>query len=74
MKANGVVEVHLHSFLASALDGMIGHLNASACFTLRKASPVRIGGGGWAPEPFWTIWRSGISLAAAGMGILDRPA
>ena len=44
MKAYGV---YLHSFLASALDGVIGHLNASACFTLWKASPVCIGGGGW---------------------------
>jgi len=47
MNAYGVVGVNLHSFLASVLDGVIGHLNASACFTLGKASPVRIGSGGW---------------------------
>jgi len=73
MQAYGVVGVHLYSFLASALDGVIGHLNALACFTLGKASPVRIGGRGWASKPFWTIWRS-IFLAAARMGTLDRPA
>ena len=55
MKAYAVVGVHLHSFLASALYGMIDYPNASACFTLGKASLVRIGGGGWAPEPVWTI-------------------
>ena len=47
MSAYRVVRVYLHSFLASVLDGVIGYLNAYACFTLWKASLVYIGSGGW---------------------------
>jgi hypothetical protein len=58
MKAYGGVDVQIHVFLTSALDG--GEWSASSPwrFTCGEKPPVPTGQeAGWGPEQVWTKWR-----------------
>jgi hypothetical protein len=64
------VEVQLHSFLTSALDG--GECLASR---LDRFTPIpNQQEAGWAPEPVATFWRREKSLAHTGILTSDSPA
>jgi hypothetical protein len=80
MKAHGGVEVHLQSFLTTALDAGEWHTSRPDCFSSGTQS---LGGwlcpradcfspgtqslGGWlCPEPVSTLWRKGNPLTSAG--------
>jgi len=52
------VEVQLHAFLTSALDGGEWSVSGPGRFIRRERAPDThwIGEAGWAPEPVWTRW------------------
>jgi hypothetical protein len=55
MEANWGVEVYLHVFLTSALDGSQWSASSPGRFTPREITLVSIGyEAGWATEPVWT--------------------
>jgi hypothetical protein len=64
MKALGKVEIECSPFLTSTLDGD-GWLAALVDRVFpEEGAPVPIENAVWAPEPVWTLWRRGRSLAS----------
>jgi hypothetical protein len=58
MKTYVGVEVQLHSFLTSALDGSEWSASQPGRFPPGKSPTLPIGyGTGWAIEPVWTRWQ-----------------
>jgi hypothetical protein len=57
MKTYCGVEVQLHAFLNSALDGDEWSTSRPGRFTPRERARGTLGqDAGWAPQPFWTQW------------------
>jgi len=57
MKAYGKVEVHLHSFLISVLDGAEGSVPCPSNFIPGEAAPgTHRRGAEWAPEQVKMLW------------------
>jgi hypothetical protein len=57
MKAYWGVEVQLHEFLTSALDGGEWSASDPGRFIPRERAPdTHWTEAGWAPEPVWTRW------------------
>jgi hypothetical protein len=59
MKTYGGMEVYLHTFVISALDGGVGgQLRAPVALSPGKKPPITIKQEAeWAPAPVWTRWR-----------------
>jgi hypothetical protein len=57
MKTYGVMEVQLHAFLTSALDGGEWSVSRHTRFIPRKGARCVYWLGDWVPEPVWTRWR-----------------
>jgi hypothetical protein len=58
MKTYGGVEIYLHAFLNSALDGCEMSASRPDSFNPGVGFPAThlVGGWGWAPVPVWTLW------------------
>jgi hypothetical protein len=66
MKRYGRVEVELHTFVSSVLDG--GELHALAAFPPAREPPVSTGQKPeWALEPLQMLWRREKSLSSTGI-------
>jgi hypothetical protein len=76
MQAWGGIEMQLHSFLPSALDGSKWWTSRPGRFTHGEEPRFRLSRrlDVWALQPVWTIWRREKSIAPAGMRTPDRPA
>ena len=55
------------------VDGVMGHLHASAALLWERAQAPIEQEAGWTPELFWAFWKREKSLIPAGIRTLDRP-
>ena len=69
MRHTGGVEIHIHSFLTSALHGGVWLTSNPGRFTPAHIQQET----GWATVPVLTFWKRGKSLSPAGIPSPNRP-